>query len=153
MANTYHQVYIQVVFAVKYREAVITDEWKSTLFGVIGNLINETGCKTIIVNGVEDHVHCFLGLKPTVSISELMKTVKSKSSKYINDHHFTNSRFEWQEGYGTFSYSHSQIDAVYKYIVNQEEHHKKQTFKEEYLEFLDKFKVSFDERYIFEDFI
>lgn len=153
MANTYHQVYIQVVFAVKYREAVIANEWKSTLMSVIGNLINETGCKTIIVNGVEDHVHCFLGLKPTVSISELMKTVKSKSSKYINDHHFTNSRFEWQEGYGTFSYSHSQIDAVYKYIVNQEEHHKKQTFKEEYLEFLDKFKVSFDERYIFEDFI
>ena len=153
MANTYHEVYIQVVFAVKYREAVIANEWKSTLMSVIGNLINETGCKTIIVNGVEDHVHCFLGLKPTVSISELMKTVKSKSSKYINDHHFTNSRFEWQEGYGTFSYSHSQIDAVYKYIVNQEEHHKKQTFKEEYLEFLDKFKVSFDERYIFEDFI
>lgn len=153
MANTYHQVYIQVVFAVKYREAVIANEWKSTLMSVIGNLINETGCKTIIVNGVEDHVHCFLGLKPTVSISELMKTVKSKSSKYTHDHHFTNSRFEWQEGYGTFSYSHSQIDAVYKYIVNQEEHHKKQTFKEEYLEFLDKFKVSFDERYIFEDFI
>ena len=153
MANTYHQVYIQVVFAVKYREAVIDNEWKSILFGVIGNLINETGSKTVIVNGVEDHVHCFLGLKPTVSISELMKTVKAKSSKYINDHNLTKSRFEWQEGYGAFSYSHSQIDAVYKYILNQEEHHKKQTFREEYLEFLDKFQVSFDERYIFEDLI
>ncbi len=151
MANTYHQVYIQVVFAVKYREAVIANEWKSIVFGVIGNLINETGCKTIIVNGVEDHVHCFLGLKPSVSISELMKTVKAKSSKYINDHNLTKSRFEWQEGYGAFSYSHSQINSVYKYIVNQEEHHKKQTFKEEYLEFLDKFAVPFDERYIFED--
>ena len=150
MANTYHQVYIQVVFAVKYREAVIANEWKSILFGVIGNLINETGCKTIIVNGVEDHVHCFLGLKPTVSISELMKTVKAKSSKYINDHNLTKSRFEWQEGYGAFSYSHSQIGTVYKYILNQEEHHKKQIFKEEYLEFLDKFEVPFDERYIFE---
>lgn len=73
MANTYHQVYIQAVFAVKYREAVIEKSWRSELLGVIGNLINETGCKTIIVNGVEDHVHCFLGLKPTVSISELMK--------------------------------------------------------------------------------
>ena len=151
MANTYHQVYIQVVFAVKYREAVIANEWKSKVFGVIGNLINETGCKTIIVNGVEDHVHCFLGLKPTVSISELMKTVKAKSSKYINDHNLTKSRFEWQEGYGAFSYSHSQIDSVYKYITNKEEHHKKQTFKKEYLEFLDKFEVPFDERYIFEE--
>jgi len=153
MANTYHQVYIQVVFAVKYREAVIANEWRSKVFGVIGNLINETGCKTIIVNGVEDHVHCFLGLRPTVSISELMKTVKAKSSKYINDHNLTKSRFEWQEGYGAFSYSHSQIDAVYKYIANQEEHHKKQTFKEEYLDFLEKFEVPYDERYIFEDLI
>jgi REP element-mobilizing transposase RayT len=153
MANTYHQVYIQVVFAVKYREAIISNEWKSIVYGVLGNLINETGCKTIIVNGVEDHVHCFLGLKPTVSISELMKTVKAKSSKYINDHHFTKSRFEWQEGYGVFSYGHSQIKEVYKYIANQEQHHKKQTFNEEYLEFLDKFKVPFDERYVFEDLI
>lgn len=153
MAITYHQVYIQVVFAVKYREAIIANEWKSIVFGVIGNLINETGCKIIIVNGVEDHVHYFLGLKPTVSISELMKTVKAKASKYINDHNLTKSRFEWQEGYGAFSYSHSQIDAIYKYILNQEEHHKKQTFKEEYLEFLDKFEVPFDERYIFEDLI
>ena len=153
MANTYHQVYIQVVCAVKYREAVIANEWRSKVFGVIGNLINETGCKTIIVNGVEDHVHCFLGLRPTVSISELMKTVKAKSSKYINDHNLTKSRFEWQEGYGAFSYSHSQIDAVYKYIANQEEHHKKQTFKEEYLDFLEKFEVPYDERYIFEDLI
>nr|WP_315247846.1 IS200/IS605 family transposase [uncultured Flavobacterium sp.] len=153
MPNTYHQIYIQAVFAVKYREAVINKEWKSQLLGVIGNLINETGCKTIIVNGIEDHVHCFLGLKPTVSISELMKTVKAKSSKYINDYHLTNSRFEWQEGYGAFSYGRSQIDAVYKYIANQEEHHKKQTFKEEYLQFLDKFKIPFDEKYIFNDLI
>lgn len=151
MANTYHQVYIQVVFAVKYREAVIAKEWKSKLFGVIGNLINETGCKTIIVNGVEDHVHCFLGLKPVVSISELMKTVKAKSSKYINDNNLTKSRFEWQEGYGVFSYSQSHINPVYKYIENQEEHHKRQKFKEEYLAFLEKFEVPFDERYIFDD--
>jgi putative transposase len=153
MANTYHQVYIQAVFAVKYREASISKEWKSTLMGVIGNLINETGCKNIIVNGAEDHVHCFLGLKPVVSISELMKTVKAKSSKYINDHQLTKQRFEWQEGYGVFSYSHSHVDNVYKYIANQEVHHKKQTFREEYLSFLDKFEVPFDERYIFEDLI
>lgn len=153
MANTYYQVYIQCIFAVKYRDAVIDKEWRPTLLGVIGNLINETGCKTIIVNGIEDHVHCFLGLKPVVSISELMKTVKAKSSKYINDHHLTKSRFEWQEGYGAFSYSHSQIDRVYKYIANQEKHHKKQTFIDEYLMQLDKFDVPYDERYIFENLI
>ena len=90
MANTYHQIYLQIVFAVKYRKAVINKEWKKKLFGVIGNLINEANCKTIIVNGVEDHVHCFAGLRLVVSVSELMKTVKAKSSKYINDHKLPN---------------------------------------------------------------
>jgi len=153
MANTYHQIYLQTVFAVKYRKAVIEKEWQSVLFGVIGNLINETNCKTIIVNGVEDHVHCFIGLKPAIFVSELMKTVKAKSSKYINDHSLTSERFEWQDGYGVFSYSQSQIDKVYKYIQNQAEHHKKQTFRDEYLDFLKKFKVSYDEQYIFGDLI
>ena len=153
MSNTYHQIYLQFIFAVKYREALIHKSWSQTIFGVIGNLINETGCKVIIVNGVEDHVHCFLGLKPVVSIPELMKSVKAKSSKYINDHKLTNRRFEWQEGYGVFSYSHSQIENIYQYIANQEEHHKKKTFREEYLRFLKEFKVSFDERYIFDEII
>ena len=151
MANTYHQVYVQGIFAVKYREAVLAKDWRPTVFGVIGNLINETGCKTIIVNGVEDHVHCFLGLKPVVSISELMKTVKAKSSKYVNDHQLIKSRFEWQEGYAVFSYSQSHIDNVYQYIASQEEHHKKQNFREEYIEILDKFKVPYDARYLFDD--
>jgi len=116
-------------------------------------LINETGCKTIIVNGVEDHVHCFAGLKPAVSCSGLMKIAKAKSSKYVNDHQLTKRRFEWQEGFGVFSYGHSQINQVYNYIANQEKHHKKQTFREEYLEFLDKFEVPYDMRYVFEDLI
>ena len=149
MANTYHQIYIQTVFAVKYRNAVIEKEWKHQLYAVIGNLINEKKCKTIIVNGVADHEHCFIGLKPPVSVSELMKTVKAKSSKYINDKKLTKSRFEWQKGYGVFSYSQSHIDNVYKYIQNQEEHHKKCTFREEYLDLLKKFKVEYDEQYIF----
>ena len=153
MANTYHQIYIQTVFAVKYRQAVIEKEWKAKFLGVIGNLISEANCKTIIVNGVEDHVHCFIGLKPVVSVSELMKTVKAKSSKYINDHSLTSERFEWQEGYGVFSYSHSQIDKVYKYIQKQEKHHKKQTFRDEYLDFLKKFNVEYDEQYLFQDLI
>ncbi len=153
MANTYHQIYLQAVFAVKYRQALIKKEWKSQLFAVIGNLINETNCKTIIVNGMEDHVHCFLGLKPVVSVSELMKTVKAKSSKYVNDHALTPERFEWQEGYGVFSYSQSGVDAVYDYIQNQEEHHKKQTFKDEYLNFLKKYQVTYDDQYLFQELL
>ena len=153
MANTYHQIYLQMIFAVKYRKATIDKSWKEKLFGVIGTLINENNCKTIIVNGVEDHVHCLIGLKPVVPISELMKAVKAKSSKYVNDHSLTPHRFEWQEGYGAFSYSQSGVDAVYKYIQNQEEHHKKQTFRDEYLEFLNKFKIDYDEQYIFQELI
>ncbi len=153
MANTYHQIYLQAVFAVKYRQAVISKEWKQQLQAVIGNLINETGCKTIIVNGVEDHIHCFLGLKPVVSVSELMKTVKAKSSKYINEHQLTKERFEWQEGYGVFSYHQSLVDTVFKYVQNQEEHHKVQTFGEEYLGLLKEFKVAYDEQYIFQELV
>lgn len=116
-------------------------------------MINETTSKTILVNGVEDHVHCFIGLKPVVSVSDLMKSVKSKSSKYINDHKLTPQRFEWQDGYGVFSYNQSSVDAVFKYIQKQEAHHKKQTFRDEYLGFLKKFKVEYDEQYIFQDLI
>ena len=153
MANTYHQIYLQTVFAVKYRKAVLDKAWRSKLQGVIGNLINETGCKTIIVNGVEDHMHCFLGLKPVVSVSELMKTVKAKSSKYINDHSLTKERFEWQEGYGVFSYRHHDIDQIYKYIQNQEDHHRKQSFREEYLDLLKEFEIIYDEQYVFQGLI
>jgi putative transposase len=153
MANTYHQIYLQIVFAVKYRNADIKKEWISKLFGVIGNLINETGCKNIIVNGVEDHVHCLVGLKPVVSVSKLTQIIKAKSSKYVNDHNLTRDRFEWQRGFGVFSYGQSQVDRVYKYIQNQEAHHKKQAFRNEYLEFLKKFKVEYDEQYIFHELL
>lgn len=105
MANTYHQVYIQTVFAVKYRAAVIDKSWKLKLFAIIGNLINETGCKTIIVNGVEDHVHCFFSIKPSISISDVMKNAKAKSSKWLNESGLLRHRFEWQVGFGAFSYS------------------------------------------------
>ena len=153
MANTYHQVYLQIVFAVKYRAAVLDKSWRNQVFGVIGNLINEANCKTIIVNGVEDHVHCFVGLRPAVSISELMKTVKAKSSKYINDHKLTPNRFEWQEGFGVFSYHQSLVDTVFNYIKNQERHHEAQTFAREYLDLLKEFNVDYDEQYIFHELI
>ena len=153
MANTYHQIYLQTVFAVKYRAAVLDKVWRSTVQGVIGNLINETGCKTIIVNGVEDHMHCFLGLRPAVSISELMKEVKAKSSKYINDHNLTKERFEWQPGYGVFSYRQRDVDQIYHYVKNQEAHHQKQSFNAEYLDLLKEFEVEYDEQYLFKELI
>ena len=153
MANTYHQIYLQLVFAVKYWAAVLDIAWRNKVQGVIGNLINETGCKTIIVNGVEDHMHCFLGLKPVVSASELMKTVKAKSSLYINSHSLTKERFEWQEGYGVFSYRQRDVDQIYKYVQYQEAHHQKQTFKDEYLELLNEFEIGYNGQYIFQELI
>ena len=153
MANTYHQIYLQTVFAVKYRRAMLDKIWRPKLQVVIGNLFNETGCKTIIVKGVEDHMHCFVGLKPAVSVSDLMKTVKAKSSKYINDQSLTPARFEWQEGYGAFSYRQRDVDQIYKYVQNQEAHHQNQTFREEYLDLLKEFEIGYDEQYIFQDMI
>jgi len=153
MANTYHQIYLQTVFAVKYRRAMLDKIWRPKLQVVIGNLFNETGCKTIIVKGVEDHMHCFVGLKPAVSVSDLMKTVKAKSSKYINDQSLTPARFEWQEGYGAFSYRQRDVDQIYKYVQNQEAHHQNQTFREEYLDLLKEFEIGYDEQYIFQELI
>lgn len=151
MANTYHQIYLQTVFSVKYRKAMLDKTWRQKVFGVIGNLINETGCKTIIVNGVEDHVHSFFGMKPSLSVSEVMKTVKAKSSKYINDHKLTLARFEWQRGYGVFSYRQSDVEMIFNYIQRQEEHHRVRTFKEEYVDLLKEFKIDYDDQYIFQD--
>lgn len=151
MANTYHQVYVHSVFAVKFRNAAISNAWKKDFMAVIGNLLNESGCKTYIVNGVEDHVHCLFGLNPAISISDVMRSVKAKSSKWANESGHLPNRFEWQKGFGAFSYSHSQVDTIFKYIENQEEHHKKRSFSEEYLELLTKFEVEHNKKYLFED--
>lgn len=151
MPNTYVKMYVQTVFAVKYRHALIKEEFRKDLHAVIGNLINETGCRTIIVNGVDDHVHCFFALKTTLSLSDVMKSMKAKSSKWINENHFLTERFEWQRGFSGFSYSQDQIPTIYKYIENQEEHHKKEKFKDEYLRLLIEFDVDYDENYWFEE--
>lgn len=153
MGNTYHQMYIQAVFAVKYRAAVIHPEWKTRLFGVLGTLIKETGCKSIIINGVEDHVHCFFGLIPSVSVSNVMQNAKAKSSKWINESNLLENKFHWQDGFGAFSYSHTHIDRVYRYIKNQEAHHKKQVFLDEYISLLKQHNIEYDERYIFQELI
>ncbi len=153
MGNTYHKMHVQCVFAVKFRKAVIEPEWKPQLLAVIGNLINETGCKTIIANGMEDHVHCFFGITPPLNVSDIMQSVKAKSSKWINESGLLKERFEWQSGYGAFSYSPWDVNMIHHYIANQEEHHTKLTFKEEYLEMLHKHEVDFKEEYIFDDLI
>jgi REP element-mobilizing transposase RayT len=149
MATTYHQIYIHTVFPVKYRKALIHPEWKTDLQAIIGNLINEMGCKTIIVNGMPDHMHCLFGLKPSISVSDVMKSAKSKSSKWVNENGYLQHRFEWQVGYGCFSYSRSSINAVIKYIRNQQIHHEKMSFHDEYIILLNKFGVKYDERFVF----
>jgi len=153
MANSYHQIYIQAVFAVKSRKAQLEKNWRHEMLSVIGNLINESQCKTVIVNGTNDHVHCFFGLHPTVPVSILMQNVKAKASKWLNETGHLKNRFEWQQGYGAFSYSRSHMDNVYKYIQNQEEHHKKVSFIEEYINMLEKFGIKYDKRYIFHELI
>lgn len=152
MANTYSKIYLQIVFAVKYREGLISKSWKQELYGFIGNTINAKGHKTFIVNGVEDHLHILLSLTPTQSISDLVRDVKRSSSLFINEQKLVRGKFAWQEGYGVFSYSPSHVDRVHKYIQNQETHHQKRTFKAEYLELLNRFEIDFDDRYVFEFF-
>lgn len=150
MAGTYSQIYIQVVFAVKFRENVLMKPWRTEVFKYMAGIIENKGHKAIIVNGVEDHVHLFIGLKPSMSISDLIRDVKNNTSNFINEKKFVKGRFSWQEGYGAFSYSHSHIESVYQYILNQEEHHKAKTFKDEYTDFLKKFNIEHDEKYLFD---
>lgn len=150
MAGTYSQIYLQVVFAVKGRENLINKIWRDELHKYISGIIRAKEQKAIIVNGVADHIHCFIGLKPSMSISDLVRDIKNNSSKFINEKKFVPGKFQWQEGYGVFSYSHSQIDNVYNYILNQEEHHKKKTFKQEYAEFLNEFAIEHKPEYLFD---
>lgn len=153
MANTYSQIHLQFVFAVKHRHSLIRVSWKEELYQYITGIVNNQGHKLLAINGMPDHVHIFIGMRPAQSVSDLMQEVKRSSSLWINQKGFVNGKFEWQEGYGVFSYSKSQVDIVVKYIDNQEEHHKKISFREEYIDFLRKFEVDYDERYIFADVI
>lgn len=150
MAGTFSQIYIQVVFAVQGRQNLLQKEWRQEVFKYMAGIIKNKGQKPIIINGVEDHVHVFLGLKPAMALSDLVRDIKNNSSNFINEHDWIKGKFNWQEGYGAFSYSHSQIETVYTYVQNQEQHHKQQTFKDEYLDFLKKFEINHDAKYLFE---
>ena len=150
MAGTYSQIYIQIVFAVHGRQNLLQKEWREEVFKYMSGIIKNKGHKPMIVNGVEDHVHVFIGLKPSLALSDLVRDIKNNSSNFINDQKWIPGRFCWQEGYGAFSYSHSQIRYVYDYILNQEKHHAKRTFEEEYVDFLKKFEIGHDVNYLFE---
>lgn len=149
MAGTFSQIYIQVVFAVKGRESLIQKEWEERLYQYITGIIRAKEQKLIAINGMPDHIHVFIGMKPSCCLSDLVREIKKSSNDFINENNLSKFRFNWQEGYGAFSYSHSQIDAVAKYILNQKEHHKKVTFKKEYIDFLKKFEIEHDEKYLF----
>jgi REP element-mobilizing transposase RayT len=150
MAGTYSQIYIQAVFAVKGRKNLLQKPWRDDVFKYMSGIIKAKNQKPIIVNGVENHVHLFIGLKPSMAISDLVRDVKNNTTTFINEQKFIRNKFSWQEGFGSFSYSHSQIDRVYRYILNQEEHHRKKTFKTEYIALLQKFEIDFNVKYLFE---
>ena len=150
MSGTFSQLYIQVVFAVKGRENLIGREFREGLHEYIAGVIKGKGQKPIIVNGVGDHIHLFVGVKPSITISDLVRDVKNNSSNFINSKKMVAGKFSWQEGFGAFSYGQSQVESVFKYIKNQEIHHEKKTFREEYLDMLNKFQIQYDEKYLFD---
>jgi putative transposase len=150
MSDTYSQIYIQAVITVKGRENLLQKPWRDEVFRYISGIIKNKGQKTIIVNGVSDHIHLFIGIKPSISVSDLMRDVKNNSNNFINEKRWVKGKFSWQEGFGAFSYGHSQIENVYNYIIKLEEHHQKLTFREEYIEFLKRFEIEYNEKYLFD---
>lgn len=150
MANTYTQIYIQIVFAVKGRQNLISKENREELHKFITGIVSNRNQKLFAVFAMPDHVHILVSMSPVISISDLVRDIKAGSSKFINEKRWMNGKFNWQEGYGAFSYSKSSVDSVIKYILNQEEHHKKKTFQEEYFDFLQKFEIEYDPKYVFE---
>jgi putative transposase len=149
MANTYTQIYLHVVFAVQGRQNLIKPEHKDELQKYMTGIVSGQGQKLIAINNMPDHFHLLVGLKPTMALSDLVGDIKSGSSGFINKRRWVLGRFQWQEGFGAFSYSHSQLTTVIRYIQNQEKHHSRKSFRQEYLEMLQKFEVAHDERYIF----
>jgi len=150
MPNTYTQIYIQIVFAVKGRENLVSKSHREELHKYITGIVQEREQKMLSIFCMPHHTHLLVGLKPSIAISDLTRDIKAGSSNFINNKKWVKGKFNWQEGFGAFSHSRSQIDTVIKYILNQEEHHKKKTFREEYINFLKKFEIEYDEKYLFE---
>jgi REP element-mobilizing transposase RayT len=150
VANTYSQIYIQVVFAVLGRECLIRKEFKAELNKYITGIIRNESQKLLAIDGADDHLHILIGLKPDIALSDLVRDIKTNSSKFINQHKWVRGKFYWQEGFGAFSYSHSQLTSVINYIQNQEKHHARHTFKDEYLKLLDRFQIPYESKYLFD---
>ena len=149
MGNTYSNIYIQVIFAVKGRESLIKSDWEEELYKYITGIVQNKNQKMIAINGIPDHIHFFIGMIPTCCLSDLVREIKKASNEFIKERKFTKHKFNWQDGFGAFSYSHSQIPIVSQYILNQKEHHKKQSFKDEYIDLLKKFQIDYMEKYLF----
>lgn len=150
MANTYSQMYVQIVFAVKGRSNLISVNYREELHKYISGIVNNHGQKMLAIFCMPDHTHILIGIKPNIAVSDLTGAIKASSSNFINGKKWVKEHFNWQEGFGSFTYSRSQIDRVIKYILDQEKHHKRKTFKEEYIDFLKKFEIDYEERYLFE---
>lgn len=150
MPGTFSQIYIQVVFAVKGRESLIHHSWEEELYKYISGIVKNKEQKMLAINGMPDHIHFLIGMKPSCCLSDLVREIKKSSNDFINQKKFSRYKFQWQEGYGAFSYSHSALDNVIAYINNQKKHHRKQTFREEYKDFLAKFQIEYKNEYLFE---
>jgi len=150
MSSTFSQIYIQIVFAVKGRKSLISPSWEEELYKYITGIVQNKGQKMLAINGMPNHIHIFIGMKPSCCLSDLVREIKKSSNTFIKEKQFIKYKFEWQEGYGAFSYNHSALDNVIKYIKNQKEHHKIMTFKEEYVDFLKKFKIDYKDEYLFD---
>lgn len=150
MSSTYSQIYIQIVFAVKGRQSLINSNWEEELYKYITGIVQNKEQKMLAINGMPDHIHILIGMRPTCCLSDLVREIKKSSNNFINENNFCVSKFEWQVGYGAFSYSHSALENVIEYIKNQKQHHYKKTFKDEYLNFLKKFQVEYKEEYLFD---
>lgn len=152
MADTYAQAYFHLVFAVQSRQALIQKSWKDELEKYISGIVQNNGHKLIAVGSMPDHIHIFIGYNLNQKIPVLVEKIKTSSNYWIKENKFSKFKFNWQNGYGAFTHSHSQVDAVAKYVLNQENHHQKKTFKEEYFEMLNKFKIDYKEQYVFDFF-
>lgn len=150
MANTFTQLYVHYVIAVKGRENNISQKWEERLYLYIAAIVNNKGQKLIAINGMPDHIHILVWIKPTMLISDLARDIKASSSKFINESKLVIGKFAWQKGFGGFTVSHSQLGVIHNYISNQKEHHKKTSFKEEYLSLLKKYDIEFNEAYVFD---
>lgn len=147
--STFSQIYIQIVFAVKNRDALIDRDWENELYKYITGIIQNKGQKLIAINGMPDHIHLLIGMKPACCLADLVREIKKSTNTFIREKKFSKFRFEWQEGYGAFSYSHSALDNVIMYIDNQKQHHARMNFRDEYIDFLKKFEVEYKEEYLF----